>query len=268
MRVPLVLVALAVAACAPMSEGDSRSRDDVPELGDDLRATCTSTTTAELGAPICRTKVGDVELKLAVPDGDVDGLAVFLHGDTANGWLDDFGYEYLIDAVTNARLALVAALAPNGCSWWRTKDECDFEVEDESGANADALAAALARVEAGLGAAHAPVRYVGYSGGSTFLTGHFLPLHGDEWPGVMVANCGGEIPIYDFAWDVDDAALRAQLPVRFTLGSEDFMAEYVDPADTTLRSLGFDVDKTVLAGFDHCDAGVDWDGLTLTAWGL
>jgi len=247
-----------------MAEGDGGRID----RGGGILDACEATATAELGEPICLTRAGSIDVKVALPDGAPQGIAVFLHGDTANAWLDDFGYEYLIEATRGANLVLVAALAPNRCSWWRAPDECDFEVEDSDGVNAAALAEALGLLAAELDIEGTPVRYVGYSGGSTFLTGHFLPLFGDAFPGPMVANCGGEVPIYDFTWDIDDDATRSALPITFTFGSLDFMTEFIEPAVRQLSGLEFAVTRTEIQGADHCDAGVDWDAITLQAWGL
>jgi hypothetical protein len=267
------MLLLALAACHgtvladrpghadPADTGDTAVTDDRPVLD------CRDRTTYE-GLPYCLTTIGLTEVKLFVPeDRDPNApMAVFLHGDTANGYYEDWGYEYLVPWALEHGIVFAAVLAPNGCSWWRNEDECTWETEDTDGTNADALHQALVTIGAAEDASTEGVRYVGYSGGSTFLTGHWLPLYGDQHPGTIVANCGGEVPIYDFAWDTRDAAIRDRDPIFYTYGSNDFMQEYIDPAVRRYTGLGFDVTTDERAGYEHCDAGLDWDGITLDLW--
>ena len=46
----------------------------------------------------------------------------------------------------------------------------------------------------------------------------------------------------------------------------DFMQEYIDPAVVVYNDLGFDVTVDERQGYSHCDAGLDWDAITLDLW--
>jgi predicted esterase len=262
--------ALWLAGCGGVTPVDSDLGDTAisDDAGEPPGLDCTPAETAWEGLPYCLATVGSLELKVFVPsDRAPDApLAVYLHGDTANGYYEDWGFEALVPWAMANGVVFVAALAPNGCSWWRDEDECSWEIEDEDATNADALHEALLAVAAAYDARADGVRYVGYSGGSTFLTGHFLPLYGDVHPGVIVANCGGEEPIYDFAWDTSDARLRDRNPIVYTFGGADFMREYIEPAIVLYSDLGFSVTVDRHPGYGHCDADLDWDAMTLALW--
>jgi predicted esterase len=254
------MLIVSLAACAPDSV-------DTEDTGERPILDCSDATTAYEGLPYCLTTLGLTEVKLFVPEQrEPDApIAVYLHGDTANGYYEDWGFEYLVPWALDRGIVFAAVLAPNECSWWRDEDECSWEIEDEDATNADALHEALEQIGAAYDARTDGVRYVGYSGGSTFLTGHFVPLYGDVHPGVVVANCGGEEPIYEFAWDATPAA-RARVPIVYTYGSQDFMQEYIDPAVEIYEDLGFDVTVDERQGYGHCDADLDWDAITLGLW--
>lgn len=229
--------------------------------------------TKTFGIPYCLRTVGIVELKLFPPDQPVRNgpIAVFLHGDTANGYFQDWGYEWLLEEANANGWYFVAALAPNRCSWWRTPNECAWELEDHKGRNVAGLAGALDALIAENDLSPEGIRYVGYSGGSTFLTGHWVPLVGHRYPGIVVANCGGEAPIYDFSWNPSRAG-RAAIPLVYTWGSRDFMGgaqnspDYVGQSIDWYTAAGFPVDALEVEGLDHCGADYDWDARTLELW--
>ncbi len=261
-----LLLALTLSACTGAADVGDTSIDD--DTGPRPVLDCSDEVTAYEGLPYCLTTIGLTEVKLFIPQNrDPNApMALYLHGDTANGYYEDWGFEYLVPWAMDHGVVFGAVLAPNGCSWWRNEDECSWEVEDVDATNANALHDAMELIGDALDASPSGVRYVGYSGGSTFLTGHFLPLYGDVHPGTIVANCGGEEPIYDFAWDTSSAATRARNPIFYTYGSNDFMQEYIDPAVVIYNDLGFDVTVDMRPGYEHCDAGLDWDAITLDLW--
>jgi hypothetical protein len=268
-----------LSACAgPSGETDLGSTENSDQSEDASDTTdapgpatvdldCTDKVTAWEALPYCKTTLGGLEVKLFAPEDPQEGagVAIYLHGDTANGYFEDWGFEYLVPWAQSEGLWFAAVLAPNECSWWRAPDECSWEIEDTEGYNADAFHDALVELSDRAEASVEGVRYVGYSGGSTFLAGHFVPLYGDEHPGIVVANCGGEEPIYDFAWDVDEGP-RDEIPMVFTYGGQDFMQEYVVPAIAAYEDLGFEVTDDKRPGFGHCDADLDWDGITIGLW--
>lgn len=227
---------------------------------------CTPETTLNDEQPYCFTDIGPVELKVFVPnDGNPEPmqLAIYLHGDTANGYYEDWGFEGLSAWATANHVLFVAALAPNGCSWWRPDYSCSIDEYDD-GSNADELVAAIDAI----GEAHDiytdSILFVGYSGGSTFLTRHYVPMYGDSRPGVVVANCGGVEP-QPFDWS-PTAETRAAVPLYYTFGSEDWMTEYIYPSIEAYEGLSFPVDVREEPGYGHCDGDYDWDARTLGLW--
>jgi hypothetical protein len=109
---------------------------------------CTSATTQYDGQPYCLTTLEDIEVKLFVPPDPGPNpmqVAIYLHGDTANGYYEDWGFEALSAWATSHRVLFLAALAPNGCSWWRPKDTCGADVYDE-GYNTDGCRHHFARL--------------------------------------------------------------------------------------------------------------------------
>jgi predicted esterase len=238
----------------------------LPSTGGDGGLDCTPSTTQWDEQPYCLTEVGPLELKVFVPDDGSDApmqVAVYLHGDTANGYYEDWGFEALSAWATSNHVLFVAALAPNGCSWWRPVTSCSVDEYDD-GSNATALQNALVAIGEAYDIYPDPVLFVGYSGGSTFLTRHFVPMYGDVRPGVIVANCGG-VPPQPFDW-TPTAETRAQVPLYYTFGSEDFMVEYIYPSVDEYTQMEFPVDVLEEPGYGHCDGDYDWDGRTIELW--
>ncbi len=227
---------------------------------------CTRQMTQNQGLDYCLGKVGTVEYKLFVPE---DGskrpmqMALFLHGDTANGYLEDWGFEALAAWASQHHVLMLAALAPNGCSWWRPETSCSVD-EYDTGGNALALEEVLKTIAKGYDVYQTDLLYVGYSGGSTFLTRQWIPMFGDTHPGVVVANCGGVEP-QAFSWEPSDLQ-RARVPLYYTYGDSDFMIEYILPSSEQYDALGFPVSLLELRGVDHCGSSYDWDERTLSLW--
>lgn len=277
------LLALAACTVAPSDNADTADETDLTDTDPaDTdgpftidESDCAWDETWEFGYEYCLRTIGDVEVKVFTPDTLEAGapIAIYLHGDTANGYYEDWGYEWLLDWTRSNGIIFVAALAPNGCSWWRHPNECSRWIEDEDGYNSDALARVIDTVGQDWGAATDGIRYVGYSGGSTFLTGHFVPLYGKEYPGIVAAHCGGQGPIYDFTWDHRTDVVRERIPLEFTWGSRDFMGGYGGEYDYVQEAIDFyddigwpRVGALEIDGLGHCGASYDWDQRTIDLW--
>ncbi len=246
--------------------GGSGGSGGIPHTGGKGGLPCTSAATQYDGQPYCSTAIEDVEVKLfvpAAPGPDPMQLAVYLHGDTANGYYEDWGFEALSAWATAHRVLFFAALAPNGCSWWRPKDTCGADVYDE-GYNTEQLVGVIRAVGKAYDVYTQEILFVGYSGGSTFLTRQYVPMVGNELPGVMVLNCGGVDPQpFDWAPSPETTPL---LPLHYTFGTDDFMTEYIYPSMADYEAMGFSVDELELPGYGHCDGSYDWDGRTISLW--
>jgi predicted esterase len=226
---------------------------------------CTTKTTQYTGQSYCLSQIGDLELKVFVPKTTKPmQIAIYLHGDTANGYLEDWGFETLAQWSIDHGVMLVAALAPNGCSWWRPPWTCGADQYDDDGYNSQQLVDALGKISESYDVFTSNLLLVGYSGGSTFLTRQFVPNHGDKHPGLVVANCGG-VPPKAFTWQSTTESRKA-IPIVYTFGTEDFMTEYIYPSIAEYESLGFDVSQQALPGYGHCDSSYDWDTRTLDLW--
>lgn len=223
------------------------------------------------GFAYCRAEVGPLELRIVEP-ADTSGpmqLAVHLHGDTANGHYENWGWRRFAGWARDRRVLLVSALAPNGCSWWRRPGDvdCDMAGGDSEGANADALAEAFEALGEGYDFFHEPKLYVGFSGGALFATALMLPRHGDVHPGAWVTNCGGDQPWgAGVQWDERDPGLLAKQSVYFTYGSLDFLVDQIGRGVDYYTARGYDVDELVVPDEEHCDNDIDWTAVTIERW--
>ena len=217
-------------------------------------------------------EVGGVEVKVYRPSDAAKPLhlGLYFHGDGANEYHDEDLYLTSLAswAETNGVL-LAAPLAPNGCSWWRAPGDfrCESRSETEDhDANAEALAAVIDALRERYDLTPEKILYTGSSGGSVFLTAIFLPYYGGDFPGVYAANCGGGWPWGRVRWDVDNADLREQNPITFTIGEDDFMAETIHTAVEIYRDTGLPVKEEVIAGVGHCASGYNWPQRSIDVW--
>lgn len=251
---------------SPRADVDAQSNSPAgPSTGGRGGLSCKAATTANTAQPYCLATVGDIEMKVLLPAASKGPMqiAVFLHGDSANGYFEDWGFEALATWASARGILFVAALAPNRCSWWRPKSSCSVD-EYDTGENARALVAALDAIGKAYDVYPRQLLFVGYSGGSTFLTRNFIPMFGDTRWGSMVLNCGGVDP-QPFDWAPTAAALQ-RLPLAYTYGSLDKMLPYIGPSVAEYKKLGFQVDDRKVDGYTHCDSAYDWDARTIALW--
>lgn len=238
---------------------------------------CVSSATIDPTHTACLAQANGTSFKLTTPDGGSGPyiLGVYLHGDGAGAYNSNSAVKRLLPLADAKHVLQIAVLAPNGCSWWQTPDttfdaQCNntgAQQPDTSGLNAHALAGVIDAVRAAYDVRDDLVLYYAASGGSIFLTHHFIPIYGASYPGGMSINCGGELPGDDeFTWPTDDASQRGSTQLFFTYGDQDALAPDVHTAATGYAAKGFVVDEKILAGVGHCGPGFDAHARALEVW--
>lgn len=196
--------------------------------------------------------ISNVEMKIFVPKNYNKKrgvrLALFLHGDTANGYFENY-FESLKNYSLQKDYLFVAALSPNRNSWWHKNSF------------ADDLDAALSSLETKLNFSKTNILFSGVSGGSTFLTMQFIPKVGESYGGTVAATCGGA-PSNLF--QNNSLAIAKKYKIHFTYGDQDFLADpfgtYGDVIPQAIRqyqNIGFQTRTTVLPQTAHCDFDVN-----------
>lgn len=211
----------------------------------------------------CETVVEGLNVKFfPLPEGQrVRRLAVYLHGDGAAEYTDNWAFSPEIFSWTDARdTMIVGVLSP-------------AFYEDGTvafgAAQPDHAELVATTVEAFLDAwepEHADqTLWWATSGGSWFFSSSFVAVAGARLPGVYVANCGGAGFSFGWAWDpMTDTATRDAIPLYFNYGTEDFLAPGIVDSMTEYEGLGFEVDSLVHDGATHCAHPID--GPTLEFW--
>lgn len=217
---------------------------------------CTKTEDLGGGRTACVAKLGSVEVK--VVEGKGTGplrLALYVHGDGAGAHKSNSALKTMLPWLDAQHGLGVSVLAPNGCAWWQKPSyDCSGSANapDTNAENSKALLEALETLYTKRDIRLDGIAYYGSSGGSIFLTEEWLPLHGDAYSGVFALMCGGKKPRQSFAWDTNDAALVAKVPLFFTYGDQDFLVPEIDEAITALEGKKLSVTKKVIAGAQHC----------------
>lgn len=267
----LFFISVAETGCGGIADSSiTASREEIGSAVHNFSAPfpsslrCRFTNSRNARLPICVTQIAGIEVKIHMPtkNSPTKHLALFFHGDTANGYLEDWGYEGLAQWSEKRGIALAALLAPNRCSWWRPSTDCVKNLFD-TGANADIASRAIASLRSKLGVRGQNL-YVGYSGGSTFLTSQFIPRYGSRFPGAYALNCGGYQPILS----LDRSVSVSRTKLTFAYGDNDFMftSGYISRAVRAYQAKGMVVDTQVFSGRAHCDGKVDWNGQTTRIW--
>lgn len=183
-----------------------------------------------------------VEFKVFLPAGFSKAkstrLALFLHGDTANGYYENY-FTSLKTYALKRGFIFAAALSPNGNSWWH---ENEFATD---------LHLALTTLKKRLNFSTKDILFSGVSGGSTFLTMQFIPMVGKNYSGTIAATCGGA-PGSAFRTN-EIAQLKTSYDLNFIYRDGDFLADpngtYGDVISKTIRQYndyGFKVAKKVI----------------------
>lgn len=212
----------------------------------------------------CETEIEGYKVKFVPPDPSkaVSHLAVYFHGDTGEDWEKDYGYDQLADCCYKNNVLLLAALSEawntDGTDswrvWWRTES-----------AGTQSVVKIIDTFKAAYQPTSDSVFYSGASGGSQYLTGTYLPQVGDAHPGIMALNCGGAQP-RNFSWDTADPELQARFSFFFNYGDQDFLADQANNTFLQLGKLGFETDRSVVAGADHCALTIQSDEKTIEFW--
>jgi hypothetical protein len=224
--------------------------------------------------------ISNVEMKVFPPavrkalDGNEDvwqrplQLAVYLHGDNANGYFNEWGYQALRSYARSKNMLFVAALAPyseraqfaKGYSWWHSGE-----------ANNEAFKKAIDFLRAKYNIIDGHNLYVGMSGGSTFLTSNFIPKYGNQYSGAFVINCGGAAP-RSFHYQLSPA-LRSKIRLYYNYGSEDYLSKptgsygnVIGASINQYKRLGLVADVNVIKGKNHCDGTVRWNDISANIW--
>jgi hypothetical protein len=211
----------------------------------------------------CETVVEGLDVKFfPLAQGQrVRRLAVYLHGDGAAEYTDNWAFSPEIFAWTDARdTMVVAVLSP------AFYDDGTVAFGAAQPEHAELVATT---VEAFLDAwepEHADqTLWWATSGGSWFFSSSFVAVAGERLPGVYVANCGGAGFSFGWAWDpMTNTAARDLVPLYFNYGTEDFLAPGIIDSIAEYEGLGFEVDALVHEGAMHCAHPID--GPTLDFW--
>ena len=212
------------------------------------------------GMSYCVANVAGVELKLIEPEdtsGPMD-LAIYLHGDGARAYEGDTALRTQAPWTVTRRTLYVAARAPNTCAWWLrpeytacdgTGTEANVDVE---GDNAQALVEVIEALRDAYDLRFDPILFSGSSGGAVFLTGSFLPLHGDEYRGAYALGCGGFAPYADFTWETTRDNQGSTF-LYFTYGDADVFRPDIEAGIEAYRTLDFGLDVELReGGVAHC----------------
>lgn len=212
----------------------------------------------------CETVVEGLDVKFfPLAEGQrVRRIAVYLHGDGAAEYTDNWAFSPEIFSWTDAHdTMVVAVLSP---AFYEDGTVAFGAAQPE---HAELVATT---VEAFLDAWQPEYAdetlWWATSGGSWFFSSSFVAVAGARLPGVYVANCGGAGFSFGWAWDpMTDTATRDMIPLYFNYGTEDFLAPGILDSITEYTGLGFAVDSLVHDGATHCAHAID--GPTLEFWG-
>jgi hypothetical protein len=192
-------------------------------------------------------------------------LGLYLHGDGAEYHKNNEVLSAMLPWADAHHGVFVSALAPNGCAWWQAPSyDCGPQsaFDTQAGSSA-ALATALDALMKAYDIRTDGIRYYSTSGGSMFVTDQWIPLHGAQYPGVFALHCGGLVPARAYAWDTNDAALRAKNGLWFTYGSADGLLPEIQSTIASYTTRGFALASKVIADAGHCTFDVDGEALAI-----
>ncbi len=200
----------------------------------------------------CQAIVEGLEVKFFPPPAGerVDRLAIYLHGDGAADYMENWAFSPDIFAWTEARnTMIIGVLSP---AFYEDGTVAFGAAQPE---HAHQVAVTIEAFIAAYEPEHADQSlYWGVSGGSWFFASSFIAHVGHRVPGVFAASCGGSGVSFGWAWDpMTDAATRDAIPIYFNYGTEDFLAPNIIDSIAEFEGMGFAVDSLVHQGAMHCD---------------
>lgn len=272
------------AASSPTTQGDAGGVTDTeagdagadappgpvfPGSGGKGGLTCTRQDDLGGGRKSCVAMVGSVELKLVEAKGGSGPmrLGLYLHGDGAAAHLNNGVLKAMMPWADAQHGLAVSALAPNGCAWWLALTHDCSSTQNDRDVAGDNVAPLVAAIEALMHAYDVRtdgIRYYGSSGGSIFLTNAWIPLEGASYPGVYSIMCGGERSPRTYAWNTNDAVLRAKNPLWFTYGDQDDLVPEIEKSIADFKAKSFMVTEKIIPGAGHCE--FDSHGEAIGIW--
>jgi hypothetical protein len=265
----------APAPVSPVVDASTDARDASPDsgvlgTGGSGGLACTRVDSLADGRQSCVATVGSVELKITMGTttsanvGVPRRLGLYLHGDGADSHKNNSVLEAMLPWADAVHGLAVSALAPNGCAWWLAPSyDCNGSDSplDVGRQNSAALETALDALAAAYDLRTDGMRYYSASGGSIFLTYEWIPLHGGDHPGVFALMCGGVVSSVPFAWDTNDASLRARNPMSFTYGSEDGLRPQIEQTTAAYLGRGLSVTTKMIPNQGHCTFDVHGEAM-------
>lgn len=269
MKKLLALLCILALAC-----GDDDSPSDAGPMADGSVDTATSDA-GPAGNPLpcdetfehrghtgCQSTIDGLQVKyFPLEGGSVANLAVYLHGDTANGWYENFGFRpEILDWAQERNVLVLGAVATS------SYDDDDSPAYGAAQAQqATELITLIETFRDAYGASTERAFYWGVSGGSWFISSQFVARMAPRMPGIYVANCGGSGGSFGWAWDPsEDTALRDDIAVYYNYGSEDFLADPAHGSHLDFEERGITSDELIHEGATHCDHPIA--GPTIEFW--
>jgi hypothetical protein len=199
----------------------------------------------------CLSEVDGLQVKFFEPAGDtpVERLVIYFHGDTGNGWFENWGFaDSILDFAIPQNFLVLGAMAPS------SYDGDDLPAYGAAQPeHADQVATLIETFLERYEVVQERSLYWGVSGGSWFFTSSFIPAAGHRVPGVFVANCGGSGFSFGWAWDpATDAATVALNSLYVNYGDQDFLAPGAADSVAEYAALGFVTGELVHPGATHC----------------
>ena len=178
----------------------------------------------------------------------VQRVAVYFHGDGANGYHQNYGFDpQILEWAQKRDILVLGVLSP------ATYDSGLVAYGAAQPEHAGPVATAIESFIEAYDVVEDTNLFWGASGGSWFLSSSFIAHNGYRLPGVYVANCGGSGSTRGWDWNpVTQTEVKDQISVYFNYGTEDFLAESSADSHLEFDQLGFTTDELVHDGALHC----------------
>lgn len=172
------------------------------------------------------------------------GLLIYLHGDGGHDYKSY--WPGIVRLGRKHNLIPVAVLSPNsGSAWYRNGK-----------AHADFLHALIqTKLYREYNIDKSKIYFTGMSGGPQFLTGIFLPAHGNNYQGGAIPMCGGGGPIgygsYIRNWKPSQT-FKENFKMFYYTGTADFLYNQAVDSSKHYKNLGVNVQTEWMPGIAHC----------------